>query len=752
MEHFVFYRKYRPNSFKEVQGQEFIIKTLQNSIINNNLSHTYIFSGPRGTGKTSIAKIFAKSLNCLSPKNGDCCNECNNCLLINKNEEVDIIEIDAASNNGVGEIRNIIENISYLPMLLKNKVYIIDEAHMLTSFAWNAFLKTLEDPPKHLIFIFATTEPHKIPATIISRCQRYNFLKISSSNLISYIKTISELERINIDEPSINKIVSLADGSLRDALSILDQLSTFTSKNIKIEDVNKVFGLLDLSLKLNLIEDIVFFNMDKIINNIEYLDQSGIDLYQLCIDIIEIILEKIIYEKTKELKFLKTIPISHINFIEVQPKILFKFINIWEDAMLQIKNHSNSKFFFELACLNSSRLFNFDDANNSTTAIKENNYLTTNVPIPMKNDLIKSTIINNLIKSNETQNNVNIDNVSSRKNTNINISKSNDDIKKYNNDLVNMQSYNKSDLYKNVDPPNISINKEKDELDNIIKNALKVKSVNLLESDFSEFRNLSGESFNKIKDERINSDFVLKQINNKNQAINDINNQTEKVIDSKLKINLVTSEKINILPQAAPLKKEKAMKYEKDEEETLFSISDNGGAPNLFIKPKVIDEVKKDNLDDIDFDVYSLIFNQIAFNKNNIEKERLNNILMHIKNNVPISPEEGYFVDSLKVIIASNNGFVVLFDDDISVKNLNLESNRPNFINYVKSKFGHVFKVLAVNKNMVINFTHKYKEMVSKQTKLNDVDIQHLFEMPAIKETLNKDVAIEILGDLIKED
>ncbi|MEG2476232.1 MAG: DNA polymerase III subunit gamma/tau [Malacoplasma sp.] len=777
MEHFVFYRKYRPKSFKEVQGQEFIIKTLQNSIINDNLSHTYIFSGPRGTGKTSIAKIFSKALNCLSSKNGDCCNECKNCILIDKNEEVDIIEIDAASNNGVGEIRNIIDNIFYLPMVLKNKVYIIDEAHMLTSFAWNAFLKTLEDTPKNLIFIFATTEQHKIPATIISRCQRYNFAKISISNLVNYINSICGLERIIIDEESVKKIAYLSDGSLRDALSILDQLSTFTSKNIKINDVNKVFGLIDISSKIELIQNIVLLNIDKIIKTIEHFDESGIDLYQLCIEIVEILLDKIIYEKTKNYKLLKVIQTAHINFIEVQPKILFQFISIWEEAMMQIKNHSNAKFFFELACLNSSRLFSFDEnktnANSSFNPIK----------IPVKISENKIDEISNLKNLNTKQDNI-------PNNKNIFEKEEISDIGKKNMKKIELKNILKSsnvnpvdiakpelqkDVMINETPKELNSNSlTKEDITNIVKNSIKIKNVDLLSIEPSNLKDMSEQKFNNIKNYDSKPNEILDNINNvndnsvKNKTINidnKINNnetivnlekQEELVVNNKVEEKqeeLVTNNKVEQTTDS-PNKKNKNS-IDMIEEDTLFSVSDDNvnNPAQIVVKPKVIIEsTDSHNPSDSDGKDYSTIFNQIAFNKNDVEKERLNKILMSIKDNVPICPEEGYFVDSLKIIIASQNGFVVLFDDDISAKNLNFESSEPKFINYVKSKFGRVFKVLAVNKNMVINYTQIYKENVAKKNRLSDVNIDSLFELPEIKEVLNKDIAIELLGNLIKED
>ena len=232
-----FYRKYRPKNFSEIIGQKFVIKTLTNSIIKNKKSHAYIFSGPKGVGKTSIAKIFSKAVNCLESDNGDCCNKCDNCILIDKGQAVDVVELDAASNNGVGEVRNIIDTVGYLPNSLKYKVYIIDEAHMLSNAAWNAFLKLVEDPPEYLIFIFATTEPYKFPPTIISRCQRYNFLKLNNLELKEYLLKISEKENIKIDDSSLNKISELSDGSLRDGCSLLDQLDSYTNSNIKEKDI-----------------------------------------------------------------------------------------------------------------------------------------------------------------------------------------------------------------------------------------------------------------------------------------------------------------------------------------------------------------------------------------------------------------------------------------------------------------------------------------------------------------------------------
>lgn len=367
-----FYRKYRPRNFSEIIGQKFVIKTLTNSIIKNKQSHAYIFSGPKGVGKTSIAKIFSKAVNCLDTDNGDCCNKCENCILIDKAQSIDVVELDAASNNGVGEVRNIIDTVGYLPSVLKFKVYIIDEAHMLSNAAWNAFLKLIEDPPKYLIFVFATTEPYKFPSTIISRCQRYNFLKLNNVELRECLLKISEKEDIKIDDGSLNKIAELSDGSLRDACSLLDQLDSYTNSNIKEKDIYEVFGLLDIHEKVGLLKSIWNGDFEKISNLIDEYEINGIDFYQLSIDLINVLYDKLVYERTKNISLLKFLPLNEVNFIEIQPKYIVKSLDIWQENLNKIKSSSNQKFFFKLSCFDSSRLFEFDSNVNLTNSSNVN--------------------------------------------------------------------------------------------------------------------------------------------------------------------------------------------------------------------------------------------------------------------------------------------------------------------------------------------------------------------------------------------
>ena len=251
MAYLVLARKWRPQTFEEVIGQEYITKTLRNAILSNKLAHALLFSGPRGVGKTSTARIVAKSLNCEKGPTSDPCQTCVFCKEISDGNSLDVIEIDAASHTGVKDVREIIENVRYLPSLGKTKIYIIDEAHMLSQSAFNALLKTLEEPPPHVIFILATTEVHKIPVTILSRCQRFDFKKVPLENIREKVKLITSIENIVIADETIDLISKESDGSIRDALSLLDQLTATFGSNISYEDSIKILGILDRSLIRN---------------------------------------------------------------------------------------------------------------------------------------------------------------------------------------------------------------------------------------------------------------------------------------------------------------------------------------------------------------------------------------------------------------------------------------------------------------------------------------------------------------------
>ena len=254
------YRKYRPKNFSEVVGQNVIVQTLKNSIINNSINHAYLFSGPRGTGKTSMAKIFANTINCESIVDGE---KCNNCVFCTQNKNDDIIEIDAASNNGVDEIRELRSKVSLVPSLGKYKVYIIDEVHMLTVGAFNALLKTLEEPPNHAVFILATTEPHKIPLTILSRCQQFNFKKISENTIFERLSYIANKEKINITKDAIMEIATTCDGGMRDAISMLDQAHSYSSENIDLNVINDINGNVSEEEIYNLTKYIIDKNCPK---------------------------------------------------------------------------------------------------------------------------------------------------------------------------------------------------------------------------------------------------------------------------------------------------------------------------------------------------------------------------------------------------------------------------------------------------------------------------------------------------------
>lgn len=332
MDYKVLYRKYRPDDFSSIIGQEYMISILKNAIKMNKISHAYIFSGPRGTGKTSTAKVFAKAINCLNPTENGPCNECESCRTFKEN--ADIIEIDAASNNGVDEIREIINNIKLAPAYSKYKVYIIDEVHMLSTSAFNALLLTLEEPPKHVVFILATTNIEAVPITILSRCQRFDFHKISIKDIIKRLEYVTKNENIKIEEEALEEIAYISDGGMRDALSILDQLSSNTSK-ITINDVIEHFGSVSKKQINDLYALILKNDVDNFDNTMKKLKELAIDYKLLIKKLLEKIEEEALnskkdynykglpYEKLKELAFSLADISNYVN-MSIDPYLLIE--------------------------------------------------------------------------------------------------------------------------------------------------------------------------------------------------------------------------------------------------------------------------------------------------------------------------------------------------------------------------------------------------------------------------------------------
>ena len=354
------YRTYRPQTFEEVAGQKHIIRTLRNALANNKIAHAYLFCGPRGTGKTTMAKLFAKALNCEQGI-GHQCNECSNCKEIIEGSHPDVIEIDAASNNGVEQVRDLIDKVNYLPIKGRYKVYIIDEVHMMTANAFNALLKTLEEPPAHVIFILATTEPHNIIPTILSRCQRYDFTKVADSDIEQRMMTILEKEGVQYDKDAVRAIISLADGGMRDALSILDQILAYSNNTLSVQDVYSIFGLISTKEKIALIKDIRTGNVSSTLERVKAFSEGGVDIARLTQDILEILKDTLIYKKTGETSELSVLTEADASDLSnVLPiKTLHEMIATFLKLQLDFKTASNIKTLFEVALL---KLLTLDDA------------------------------------------------------------------------------------------------------------------------------------------------------------------------------------------------------------------------------------------------------------------------------------------------------------------------------------------------------------------------------------------------------
>ena len=354
--HKALYRVYRPKNFSDVIGQEHIVRTLKNQIENNNVGHAYLFCGTRGTGKTSTAKIFSRAVNCTNLHNDEPCNECENCREILEDKTMDVVEIDAASNNSVDDIRELRENVKYSPAKAKYKVYIIDEVHMLSQGAFNALLKTLEEPPSYVIFILATTEPHKIPATILSRCQRFDFKRVTVKDISSRMRYICEKEGIEADEKALNLIARNSQGALRDALSILDQCISFEGNKISYNDVIELLGSVNIEQLFDLAESVIKEDTRKSLQILNDFIIWGKDVRNLVNDLIDHFRNLMVCKISNDLDEIISLPEETIDLLKQQAETidtnnLIRILNILSEAQDGMKISSNPRVLMEVTMM-----------------------------------------------------------------------------------------------------------------------------------------------------------------------------------------------------------------------------------------------------------------------------------------------------------------------------------------------------------------------------------------------------------------
>ncbi len=351
------YRKFRPSDFEEVKGQDAVVTTLRNQIKIGRIGHAYLFCGTRGTGKTSVAKIFAKAVNCLHPVDGSPCEECEMCRAISAGVSMNVVEIDAASNNGVDNIREIREEVAYRPTEGKYKVYIIDEVHMLSIGAFNALLKTLEEPPEYVIFILATTEVHKIPVTILSRCQRYDFKRISAETICERLRELADREGLEAEEKALRYIAKMADGAMRDALSLLDQCAAFyINEPLTYERVLEVLGAVDTQVLSLLFRSLLARDVKGAIETLDELIMQGRELSQLAVDFTWYLRNLLMVKSSEDMEDMLDISAENFSLFKEEAQMaetndLLRFIRIFSELTNQLKYATQKRVIMEVALI-----------------------------------------------------------------------------------------------------------------------------------------------------------------------------------------------------------------------------------------------------------------------------------------------------------------------------------------------------------------------------------------------------------------
>ncbi len=577
------YRKYRPKDFNSVVGQDSIIKTLKNSIINHNFSHAYIFFGPRGTGKTTVSKIFARNINCLSPVEGIACGECDACKVSFSKECIDIIEIDAASNNGVDEIRELKNNINLVPSELKYKVYIIDEVHMLSAGAFNALLKTLEEPPEHAIFILATTDPQKVPDTIVSRCQCFSFKRISDSVIEKRLEFVCSEENISADPSVLNKIALFSDGGLRDALGSLDKLVSYAGNSISIDDFNEINGTISDEDLNSFLKAIFNGDISTVLSSITDFNNTGKNLIQIIVQIINyarnLVVDYFLNEKNCEFSI----------------DLLQNLINSLNEKMFDIRSSGNTKVYIEMFLLKfiNDYVIEINDMKNSVVDKKVSTTHSTNNVNDSSSTLNENTVDiptnfadNNSIKSEENVNqnsNLSSDSSDSDDDFDFNsyMSDDEDNFNEFDNNINNDDSISSIPTILNID--DVITARINNTFVSANKDLLKKENANFdLLKDFS-FDQEIGYLVNSLLDSTIRvvgeNDFIISYdsdaaVNQNLSNIIKLNEVYNKITNSNKNIAIISDEKWNVLKNEYISNLKNNVKYEYVDEPE-FIIEEN---------------------------------------------------------------------------------------------------------------------------------------------------------------------------------
>ncbi|MGZ9431301.1 DNA polymerase III subunit gamma/tau [Mycoplasma sp. AC157] len=769
------YRTYRPTKFSDVKGQDFIIKTLENIIISNKISHAYLFSGPRGTGKTTVAKIFATVVNCAHRENIDACDFC----ISNINKNFDIIEMDAASNNGVDEIRELKENIQNLPTNSKFKIYIIDEVHMLSKSAFNALLKTLEEPPKHIIFILATTDPQKIPLTVLSRLQKFNFSKINQNIITNQLEEILNKEKISFEIKALEKIAKLSDGGLRDALSLLEQAILFSNNDLTLTKVEEIFSLISNGDYVQILNYLNSNSVEKIIEIADSLFEKGIDFASFINNFLIVLRDYIIFSKTKKVNILETLSQQEVENININIKYAFNIITELNNSLKNLYVIENNKTFIEILLLKLLFLNNNSSDENLKNEQKETIKVESisEVAKAIKNLEIDNSV--NIINKENTTNNLHkIDNLFlegkeikenpinrtslikekteiKNENLNSNIFKESflqDEISEEQNEEI--ENKNTSIFQINNNPSKDNNNKATQEITSIFSQDLNkdLTDTTLLKKS-TEVILLDNETIDEKYQETeniINSQDYLTQTKENIYQTNQIN------LDNKKDEENIQTEKHEIkVYDDLSLENTENIKIETKEKKSAFSLLDDEDEPIPGLKTESIDiGIIEEDILTVD-EVINLfgLFKTKANSKDFLQKrkEQLKNLELISLGNKQYEEYINYLLD-VKIITATDKFILVSAspENENSIWALNSVKSQINFRELNKLIFEEEIHFFAISKELFDLASQKWKRMQELKT-LPDV----FNELPEIVYKTQKEIEeekmISIFGDKFKK-